>query len=299
MGVAHGHTVDDYVRCYLSLKDMGFDSVAVGGLLARRDNTVRYPYVRNGTLMLAVLRELRARYPDEWLFALGVLHPRRIGLLQGLETWADYKGWIFQYEKRSVTLTRYLQDLGGPGLDVPAGHANARAIGELQRLFAVRVSMITRLQAKRAGLQASSLGLRQALFDVSARFPAGSAMRAKLVTLSSHALLDPAEERMVRQALRDLSEFDSEYGQEILRLIDQTRTFKQNALLLERRIETAHRLIRTRMELLARSTHQSPSTKAACSRVIECIDRSEQTHRLQQVRSNIAERVLAPLVKAD
>lgn len=101
VGVAQGEKVDDYLRCYEGLLKLGFTHIAVGGLLKRRENTVRYVHVRDEKLLEQVLSAIRERFDPEWLFVLGAFHPKRIELFQEYGVWgSDYKGWIFNYVKK-------------------------------------------------------------------------------------------------------------------------------------------------------------------------------------------------------
>lgn len=101
VGVAQGRTVDEYVRCYQSLRRLGYRHIAIGGLLNRRKNTARYVYVRGGRLF-KILEALRERYPRDWMFALGCYHPRRHEDFEQFGIFgSDYKGWIFNYEARN------------------------------------------------------------------------------------------------------------------------------------------------------------------------------------------------------
>jgi hypothetical protein len=111
VGVAQGSTIEEYLRCYLELKQMGFARVAVGGLLQKIPGSARYTQVRDEDFMFSVLQALRTEYPKDWLMALGTFHPRRLARLRGLGVWADSKGWLFQYEGRQQTLTVLLDRL--------------------------------------------------------------------------------------------------------------------------------------------------------------------------------------------
>jgi hypothetical protein len=105
VGVAQGETTEEYFRCYEQLLSLGYDHIAIGGLLQKRVNTARYAHVRSKQLLEEVLRGIRKRFNPEWLFALGVLHPDRIELFEEVGVWgSDYKGWIFNYEKKDTVL---------------------------------------------------------------------------------------------------------------------------------------------------------------------------------------------------
>jgi hypothetical protein len=101
VGVTQGNTVEDYLACYRALKALGFRFIAVGGLLCKVQGAARYTRVASETLMWAVLSELRDLYPDDWLFALGSLHPCRIEELVRYRVWADSKRWLFQYRSHT------------------------------------------------------------------------------------------------------------------------------------------------------------------------------------------------------
>ena len=100
VGVAQGKTPEEYVYCYDQLKKMGFEEIAIGGLLTKRKNTVRYVFTNNGNIS-KIVNAIKAEWPDDRCFALGVYNPRRHELLESLGVnAADYKGWIFQYKRR-------------------------------------------------------------------------------------------------------------------------------------------------------------------------------------------------------
>jgi hypothetical protein len=105
VGVAQGEQLDDYLRCYGHLLRLGFTHIAIGGLLKRRENTVRYVNVRDEQLLEEVLSAVRRRFNPEWLFVLGAFHPKRIPLFREYGVWgSDYKGWIFNYEKKDAVI---------------------------------------------------------------------------------------------------------------------------------------------------------------------------------------------------
>jgi hypothetical protein len=101
VGVAQGQNVCDYLRCYENLSAMGYTHIALGGLLRKRKNTVRYAHVRGGTFLEELLKQVRKQFDPEWLFLLGVFHPKRVELFKEYGVWgSDCKGWIFNYLKR-------------------------------------------------------------------------------------------------------------------------------------------------------------------------------------------------------
>ncbi len=99
VGVAQGKTEDEYVKCYDELKSIGFDHIAIGGLLKKKVNTARYVHVRNKQFLENVVKMIREEYPSDWLFLLGCYSPNRHQLFKKYDVFGgDYKGWIFNYK---------------------------------------------------------------------------------------------------------------------------------------------------------------------------------------------------------
>jgi len=100
VGVAQGKNPDEYAYCYEKLKKIGFEEVAIGGLLKKKENTARYAS-SNKMDIIEIVRRIKSEWPDERCFTLGVYNPKRHEFLEelGVDA-ADYKGWIFQYKRR-------------------------------------------------------------------------------------------------------------------------------------------------------------------------------------------------------
>ncbi|MCK9580676.1 MAG: hypothetical protein M0Q92_09530 [Methanoregula sp.] len=99
IGVAQGNNIQEYLECYQSLKDMGYDHIAIGGLLKKSVNSARYVKVHDEKFLTEVVSEIREIYPADWLFLLGCYHPRRHKIFAENQIFGgDYKGWIFQYK---------------------------------------------------------------------------------------------------------------------------------------------------------------------------------------------------------
>jgi hypothetical protein len=98
IGVAQGNEVGEYLECYQCLKELGFDYIAIGGLLRKTENSARYVKVRDEQFLIDVVSKIREYYPKDWLFLLGSYHPKRHKIFENFKIFGgDYKGWIFQY----------------------------------------------------------------------------------------------------------------------------------------------------------------------------------------------------------
>lgn len=100
IGVAQGNTVAEYIESYTAQKKLGYNTVAIGGLLYKMENHKRMVRVKTSVFLRNVLTSIRRLYPHDILFPLGVFSKKRMRLFSELNVWgADYKGWIFRYNK--------------------------------------------------------------------------------------------------------------------------------------------------------------------------------------------------------
>jgi len=98
VGVAQGKTVNEYFTCFEELKKIGYDYIAIGGLLKKQVNSVRYLSVASEQFLKDVVSKIRHKYKNDWLFLLGCFHPKRYPIFKKFSIYGgDYKGWIFNY----------------------------------------------------------------------------------------------------------------------------------------------------------------------------------------------------------
>lgn len=99
IGVAQGRNPEEYRKCYEKLKKIGYSEIAIGGFLTKKLNTARYAH-SNKDEIASVVKSIKSEWPDDRCFVLGVYNPKRHDFLEALGVdAADYKGWIFQYER--------------------------------------------------------------------------------------------------------------------------------------------------------------------------------------------------------
>ena len=98
LGVAQGRSLEEYLECYQKLLRLGFQYIAVGGLLHKKPRSVRFTQVESGRRMRRVILGIKDEFHPSWLYILGAYHPRRHTLFQGWQVWgSDYKGWLLRY----------------------------------------------------------------------------------------------------------------------------------------------------------------------------------------------------------
>lgn len=108
VAVAQGNSVEEYLKCYERLFSLGFEHIAVGGLLKKRKSS-RFVAVEDNELLFDVLDAIKNQFSPKWLFALGCFSPSRVEAFVQRNLWgSDYKGWIFNYLKRDEALRRLL-----------------------------------------------------------------------------------------------------------------------------------------------------------------------------------------------
>jgi len=100
VGVVQGKNIKEYMKCYENLLNIGYEEIAIGGLLTKRENTARYAS-SNRDEISRIVKKIKSEWPDKRCFTLGVYNPKRHEFLKeiGVDA-ADYKGWIFQYKKK-------------------------------------------------------------------------------------------------------------------------------------------------------------------------------------------------------
>ncbi|MBA2840921.1 hypothetical protein HNP87_001453 [Methanococcus maripaludis] len=112
MGVAQGTTTEEYCKCYEELLDMGYEHIAIGGLL-KRSGESNYYKINSETRMKNIVTSIKEKYGPEKLFTLGIYNPGRHEMLEELDIWgADYKGWLFHYDEFYFTSKELLKKSG-------------------------------------------------------------------------------------------------------------------------------------------------------------------------------------------
>lgn len=298
IGVAQGKTSQEYIQNYEDLKKLGFSYIAIGGLLHKVEKSARYTLVRSEELMYSTLRELRDKYPDDWLFALGCFHPSRLEKFQELNVWGDYKGWIFQYEKRNETLNEKFEILSSNHLQHVENiysSQNAELIAILQEkvrqhnvVLIMQKDLSRQLFEDRRTLKASLTSLHQ---QVQIHIPE---MASISKNLTSRGLLDDSEERKVIEILKRLGiSKASKEGKIILDNIHKNRKLRTQVKKLEKQLNAMNvSLAEDIAELRKSEVVISEEAEKFFDQVTRVVKSSERSHRFQQVRDKIAQKIL-------
>lgn len=110
VGVAQGYDLKDYLKCYEELKNLGYEYIAIGGLLKRNENS-NYIRLSCEMFLIELLENISKEFNPDWIFTLGIYSPKRHKLLEDYNVWgADYKGWLFEYEEDYSFIISYLEE---------------------------------------------------------------------------------------------------------------------------------------------------------------------------------------------
>jgi len=111
VGVAQGETVDEYLNTYSELLDMGYDHIAIGGLLEPHLKTRKI----NEELLFSILQGIEENFGSRWVFVLGANAKTRASKLKQYDIFgSDSNNWVFRYKKdegREKGLTKYVRDV--------------------------------------------------------------------------------------------------------------------------------------------------------------------------------------------
>ncbi len=112
VGVTQGNTSEEYLECYKELKSIGFNHIAIGGLLKKNVNSARWVRVKDENFLKEVLEKIRSNYKKDWLFLLGCYHPKRHRLFEEFNVFGgDYKGWILNYKTPEMWIEELNREL--------------------------------------------------------------------------------------------------------------------------------------------------------------------------------------------
>ena len=156
VGVAQGKSIEDYLACYESLKNLGYEYIALGGLL-RRNGRSNYVRLSCEKFLKELLSSVIKEFSPSWIFTFGIYNPKRHFFLESLGVWgADYKGWLFEYEEDYSFAPSYLE-----GLKIPI--SKKRRLLELLRIYAEKKKDCLLCYAKNAEKKKEILKLRKKL----------------------------------------------------------------------------------------------------------------------------------------
>lgn len=299
VAVAQGQDLDEYLYCYSQLRNIGFEHIAIGGLLRKRDNTVRYVNVGDEDFMEKVLREVRIQFPNDWLFALGCFNPNRVDLFEELDVWADYKGWIFRYDKRDQVLSHNLPKFATNHIAHTQVLEAGELINQIQELTEKRKRRLQLQKKDNNTLYAHKRELRNLIKEIHHELrTVGHDMASYVEDLTTRGLLSSSETSTLINASNDIYGSESEQSEQIAILANATRTTKDG---MERRARSIERLNKSLSELIMRLIEENPNiepeTRRLGTHIVATIERSEQDHRLAQIRENISDDVFALMVE--
>lgn len=293
VGVTQGRTVEEYLTCYERLRQMGFTHIAVGGLLQKRERSVRYMNVRSEELMLQILKRIRAEYNPEWLFVLGCLHPSRIQIFKELDVWGDYKGWIFEYKKRDEYVRESVDLLAHNHLAhetltfLKSEHAASLENILLRRQKALdeRIKAHKKLLKAKRAFQDFMTGVYESLKLTK---PQASKM---FVTYKSRGVINDCDVPKVKRLLLNAGVKKTRV-EEFIYLAATSRLIKKVYVGAERKLQKRNTELALALDLTIKSGLLSSQTRTVAVNIKQVLETSEQSHRISQVHQFIEKSIL-------
>jgi hypothetical protein len=217
-----------------------------------------------------------------------------------LNTWGDYKGWIFQYEKRNETLnehlevfaTNHLQHIEGPERERIADLIDRLQVmvAQRDRLVEEQSEISKRLFEGRRSLKASLVTLYEKVQVEAPEFA------RRLSQWTTYGLLDEGEERTVIEIFKRLGMDESVEAQYTIEHIRQNREMKKQVERIEERLNDMNLVLAKEIaQLRASGVPLSQDTEKFCAKISGLIESSERDHRFEQVQEKIASKILALL----
>jgi len=293
VAVAQGKTVEEYLDCYRQLRSMGFEYVAVGGLLQKVEKTARYTYVRDENLMTQVLQRIHQEFKPSWLFALGCLHPSRLKLFNELNVWGDYKGWIFEYKKRDDSMREAIKEMSGNHLQhTRTEFRNSRIGGKLKNVLAKRTRVLRECSKAHAELLTTKKALKIFIRTLAVRLRTHHRKLAgEMDALKSRGLLDISRTGSLMIALRraDVSSYSQN---RLVELATSSRLAKTEFVKAEQKLDDCNTELRIILQQVKQDELADKKLKTVASRILSVLVISEQRHRIRQVRTYIEGKIL-------
>ena len=293
VAVTQGANVREYLDCYEKLKEMGFEYIAVGGLLHKRDRSARYMRVPDEQFMREILRSICNTFNPHWLFALGCLHPSRIELFKELNVWGDYKGWIFEYEKRDASLKESIEKFTTNHLEhTPPRFKHTPAGVELIKVLTKRQSAIRKSGIAHAELLVAKRRLRDLIIEIEGILKEGNPDGARLVAkFRARGLLQDRERDQILQSLSEI-QLEGKYKRKLNSLINDSRAKKTAYVNTERRREDLNQCLLTVLRRTKDMKLIDSQTRKLAAAILKVLGTSEQSHRIRQVHVFIGEKIL-------
>jgi hypothetical protein len=293
VAVAQGKTVKEYLECYGELREYGFEYIAVGGLLKKRERSARYMNVRDESLMEDVLKGIRERFDPDWLFVLGCLHPSRLKLFKELGVWGDYQGWIFEYEKRDESLRDGLQKLSSNHLvHAPARMTKSPACLVLKQRLEEREHQHAARDTAREKMFTAKRKVQDFVSEMHAIVVGRKVKNSAVIgNLASRGLLSGTDQKAISDVLKEADLPDS-LSQQLKTLADKSRCATKSVQRANKKLDKSNEVLLAGLERVIEDLSTTPDIKRLARKLKTILRTSEQKHRIKQVRLYIESNIL-------
>lgn len=292
--VAQGKAEEEYLDCYDKLKLHGFENIAIGGLLRRNQNTVRYVKVGSNELLFNILERVKAKYSPDWLFALGCLNPNRIERLKQLNVWADYKGWIFKYKKRNQSLNILLEEFEKNYCNLPNYLEISKVIEIIKKTINQRNTFVFTHKKILKDVNQGKKEIRKKLKETLDVLSSGEYIsKSFFYKIANRSFFSNQERQIIIETFKELKQEKSSRKKNILEQAEKNHKLNKNKKEIENNINKCNqKLLEQFQEYIQKSIKVAKEDRQLCNRIIELLEISDHNYRLEQVRNYIEQKIL-------
>ena len=154
-----------------------------------------------------ILEKVREEHSPDWLFALGCLNPNRVERLNQLNVWADYKGWIFKYQKRNQSLNSCLDEFIKSYCFSSDDFADIKAISTLRKNISQRNNLMVKQKNISQKLHQGKKEVRARLKNTFDCLSSGEFVsKASFAKIINRGFFSNKEEQIIIEAFKELQQ---------------------------------------------------------------------------------------------
>jgi hypothetical protein len=293
VAVAQGNNTEEFLDCYLKLKTLGFEYIAVGGLLHKREQSARYMKVKDESLMKDVLFKIREKFNPKWLFVLGCLHPSRLNLFKELDVWGDYKGWIFEYKKRNDALKQVIEKFKTNHLKHESTRFKTSKLNaDLVQLLIDRDNFLEQREKVHDNLINAKRNLRKSVNFIHKELQILAPEKCDLLfPFLSRGFLSESNQKLITKLTNEFTAL-IEHSNKVIALSKKSRNFKNKLIKIEKKLEGLNERFLLLLELLKDNKLVGKEAVKFSTDIIKILSLTEQQFRISQVQRFIENKLL-------
>lgn len=293
VAVAQGNTIEEFLDCYAELKTLGYEHIAVGGLLHKRERSARYMSVKDEDLLIDVLTNIRNQFQPNWLFVLGCLSPSRFDLFKSLNVWGDYKGWIFEYKKRDDAIKQTINKFRTNHLaHLPEKFAVSEVNINLIHWLTKRENLFQQRAQIHKDLVIAKREVKEFVYKIYQELKGYNVEDANLLLPFRNIGLLTEQNLKFIQNIIDNPSLSNKYFKKVVNLSIKARKLKHKLTKTEIKLEKANKALLIRLDKVKVDKLANKEIKKCALEIGKVLSLTEQDFRISQVRYYIENKIL-------